>query len=79
MVAILDSLLRNVAESFSVLVTYATPFLLAFVIFNTGDGVKKFEIAPFIGVMVVVAACCAYVDSKAPIEKAAKFDAQQKV
>jgi hypothetical protein len=64
-VALLDSILKNIAEAFSVLVIYA------FDVICIG---KPFEIASFLSVLVVVAACAAYVDSKTPIEKAKKWD-----
>merc|ERR1711920_269067 len=64
-VALLDSILKNIAEAFSVLVIYAYDVLAMG---------KAFEIATFLSVLVVVAACAAYVDSKTPIEKAKKWD-----
>merc|ERR1712113_210841 len=64
-VALLDSILKNIAEAFSVLVIYAYDVLCMG---------KQFEIATFLSVLVVVAACAAYVDSKTPIEKAKKWD-----
>lgn len=71
-VAVLDSLLKNIAESFSVLVIYAYDVLAPWV-----D--KQFEISTFLAVMCVVSACAAYVDSKAPIEKASLWDEQEKL
>merc|ERR1719486_540312 len=67
-VALLDSILKNIAEAFSVLVIYAYDVLAVG---------KPFEIATFLSVLVVVAACAAYVDSKTPIEKAKKWDKAQ--
>merc|ERR1719159_2139400 len=69
-VALLDSILKNIAESFAVLVIYAYDILAPWV--N-----KSFDVATFLSVLVVVAACAAYVDSKVPIEKAAKWDKHQ--
>jgi hypothetical protein len=69
-VALLDSILKNIAESFAVLVIYSYDILAPWV-----D--KQFDTATFLSVLVVVAACAAYVDSKTPIEKAAKYDKQQ--
>merc|ERR1719373_772874 len=69
-VALLDSILKNVAESFAVLVIYAYDIMAPWV--N-----KSFDTATFLSVLVVVAACAAYVDSKTPIEKAAKYDKQR--
>merc|ERR1719230_122704 len=66
-VALLDSILKNVAEAFSVLVIYAYDVMAPWV--N-----KQFEVATFLAVLVVVGACAAYVDSKSPIDKAAKYD-----
>jgi drug/metabolite transporter (DMT)-like permease len=67
-VALLDSILKNIAEAFSVLVIYA---------WDVGVMGKEFQIATFLSVLVVVAACAAYVDSKTPIEKAKKWDKSQ--
>eukprot|EP00928_Gymnodinium_smaydae_P014844 TRINITY_DN1544_c0_g1_i12.p1 TRINITY_DN1544_c0_g1~~TRINITY_DN1544_c0_g1_i12.p1 ORF type:complete len:375 (-),score=99.76 TRINITY_DN1544_c0_g1_i12:395-1519(-) len=67
-VALLDSILKNIAEAFSVLVIYGWDVLAMG---------KEFHIATFLSVMVVVAACGAYVDSKAPIDKAKKWDKAQ--
>jgi hypothetical protein len=69
-VALLDSILKNIAESFAVLVIYGYDIMAPWV-----D--KQFDTATFLSVLVVVAACAAYVDSKGPIEKAAKYDKQQ--
>lgn len=65
--SLLDSILKNVAEAFSVLVIYAFDILAPWV-----D--KSFDIATFLAVLVVVSACAAYIDSKAPLEKAALYD-----
>lgn len=67
-VALLDSILKNIAEAFSVLVIYAWDVLAMG---------KEFQIATFLSVLVVVSACAAYVDSKTPIEKAKKWDKSQ--
>jgi hypothetical protein len=64
-VALLDSILKNIAEAFSVLVIYGYDVLCVG---------KPFDIATFLSVMVVVSACAAYVDSKTPIDKAKKWD-----
>merc|ERR1719277_155020 len=71
-VALLDSILKNIGESFSVLVIYTYDVLAPWVS-------KSFDIATFLAVLVVVAACAAYVDAKVPIEKAANWDKAQKV
>merc|ERR1719321_2490085 len=63
-VALLDSILKNVAEAFSVLVIYAYDVLAPW-------AKKQFAIDTFLAVLVVVGACAAYVDSKSPIDKAA--------
>merc|ERR1712151_226104 len=70
-VALLDSILKNIAEAFSVLVIYFYNVLSPYVS-------AEFDIKTFLSVMVVVAACAAYVDSKAPIEKAAKYEKYMK-
>jgi len=66
-VALLDSILKNIAESFAVLVIYGYDVLAPWV--N-----KSFDASTFMAVMVVVAACAAYIDAKATVEKAAKYD-----
>jgi len=66
-VALLDSILKNIAESFAVLVIYGYDVLMPSI-------EKEFELPTFLAILVVVSACAAYVDSKEPIEKAAKFD-----
>mmetsp|Transcript_143434 Transcript_143434/g.275479 ORF Transcript_143434/g.275479 Transcript_143434/m.275479 type:complete len:356 (-) Transcript_143434:136-1203(-) len=71
-VALLDAILKNIGESLSVLVIYSYDVLAPWV-----D--KTFDTATFLSVVVVVAACAAYVDSKAPIEKAALYDKSQQV
>jgi len=68
-VALLDSILKNIGESFSVLVIYTYDVVAPWVS-------KSFDIATFLAVLVVVAACAAYVDAKVPIEKAANYDKQ---
>lgn len=71
-VALLDSILKNIGESFSVLVIYTYDVLAPWVS-------KTFDVSTFLAVLVVVAACAAYVDAKVPIEKAALYDKQNAV
>jgi hypothetical protein len=71
-VALLDSILKNIAESFAVLVIYGYDVLMPWV-------AKDFELATFLSVLVVVCTCAAYVDSKESIEKAAQYDAEEKL
>jgi hypothetical protein len=71
-VALLDSILKNIAESFAVLVIYGFDVLMPWV-------AKDFDVATFLAVLVVVCTCAAYVDSKEPIEKAAKYDMEEKI
>lgn len=66
-VALLDSILKNIAESFSVLVIYFYGVLAPWVS-------KQFELTTCLSVFVVVAACSAYIDSKDVIAKAANYD-----
>merc|ERR1712176_512119 len=66
-VALLDSILKNIAESFAILAIYGYDILAPWVS-------KEFDGATFMAVLVVVAACCAYIDSKATVEKASKYD-----
>jgi len=70
--SLLDSILKNVAEAFSVLVIYAFDVLAPWV-----D--KSFDVATFLAVLVVVSACAAYIDSKVPLEKAALYDESLKL
>merc|ERR1712048_899864 len=70
-VALLDSILKNIAESFAILVIYGYDILAPWVS-------KSFDAATFMAVLVVVASCCAYIDSKATVEKASKYDAMKK-
>jgi len=67
-VALLDSILKNIAEAFSVLVIYGFDVLI--------KG-QAFDVAMFLCVLCVVSACGAYVDSKAPIDKAKQWDKLQ--
>jgi len=66
-VALLDAILKTIAESFAVLVIYLYDVLAPW-------QNKPFQLPTFLAVMVVVAACASYVDSKPTIEKAAQFD-----
>lgn len=69
-VALLDSILKNIGESFAILLIYGYDVLAPWV-----D--KEFNSASFMAVLVVVAACCAYVDSKVVVQKASDYDAMQ--
>mmetsp|Transcript_114299 Transcript_114299/g.180491 ORF Transcript_114299/g.180491 Transcript_114299/m.180491 type:complete len:235 (-) Transcript_114299:347-1051(-) len=71
-VSLLDSILKNIAESFAVLVIYGFDVLMPWV-------PKDFDVATFLAVLVVVCTCAAYVDSKVPIEKAAQYDQHEKL
>jgi len=66
-VALLDSILKNIAEALSVLFVYGYEILAG----------KSFDPATFMAVLVVVAACGAYIDSKSVVDKASNFDAIQ--
>lgn len=65
--ALLDSILKNIAESVAILVIYAYDVLAPWV-----D--RSFDVATFLAVSVVVSACAAYLDSKVMVEKAALYD-----
>jgi len=69
-VALLDSMLKNIAESYAILVIYA------FDVFTPWGG-KEFDAATCMAVLVVVASCTAYLDSKATVDKAKKYDAME--
>jgi UDP-sugar transporter A1/2/3 len=70
-VALLDSILKNIAESYSILVIYAFDVLSPW-------GAKSFDAATCMAVLVVVATCTAYLDSKSTVEKATKYDDMQR-
>jgi len=71
LLAILDSVLKNIGEATSVLVIYFMQVLLP--IFE-----DTFQIPTFLSVMVVILSVTAYVGSKSVVEKAAKYDAKAK-
>lgn len=67
LLAILDSVLKNIGEASAVLVIYLAQVILpAFP--------DEFEIPTFLSVMVVILSVTAYVGSKGVVEKAAKYD-----
>mmetsp|Transcript_47660 Transcript_47660/g.137641 ORF Transcript_47660/g.137641 Transcript_47660/m.137641 type:complete len:342 (+) Transcript_47660:76-1101(+) len=71
LLAILDSVLKNIGEAVAVLVIYIAQVALpAFE--------DKFEVPTFLSVMVVILSVTAYVGSKSVVEKAQKFDKLQK-
>lgn len=67
LLAILDSVLKNIGEACAVLVIY-----LAQVILPQFD--DEFEIPTFLSVMVVILSVTAYVNAKSVVEKAGKYD-----
>jgi len=67
LLAILDSVLKNIGEACAVLVIYLAQVALP--MFE-----DKFEIPTFLSVMVVILSVTAYVGSKDVVEKAAKYD-----
>lgn len=71
LLAILDSVLKNIGEACAVLVIYLAQVSLP--MFE-----DKFEIPTFLSVMVVILSVTAYVGSKDVVEKAQKFDKQNK-
>jgi len=70
LLAILDSVLKNIGEASAVLVIY-----VAQVILPSFD--DKFEIPTFLSVMVVILSVTAYVGSKSVVDKASKYDAMK--
>merc|ERR1719168_589348 len=71
LLAILDSVLKNIGEAVSVLVIYFMQvFLPAFE--------DTFEIPTFLSVMVVILSVTAYVGSKSVVEKAIKYDLEHR-
>eukprot|EP00929_Paragymnodinium_shiwhaense_P108267 TRINITY_DN74599_c0_g1_i1.p1 TRINITY_DN74599_c0_g1~~TRINITY_DN74599_c0_g1_i1.p1 ORF type:complete len:346 (-),score=111.31 TRINITY_DN74599_c0_g1_i1:261-1298(-) len=71
LLAVLDSVLKNIGEAVAVLVIY-----FAQVILPQFD--DTFEIGTFLSVMVVILSVTAYVGSKSVVDKARKFDALQR-
>jgi hypothetical protein len=71
LLAILDSVLKNIGEATSVLVIYFMQVFLP--MFD-----QEFEIPTFLSVMVVILSVTAYVGSKTVVEKAAKYDKANK-
>merc|ERR1712032_920078 len=67
LLAILDSVLKNIGEASAVLVIYFMQVCLP--VFE-----DQFEIPKFLSVMVVILSVTAYVGSKSVVEKAAKYD-----
>merc|ERR1712217_1017073 len=67
LLAILDSVLKNIGEAVAVLVIY-----VAQVVLPSFD--DKFEVPTFLSVMVVILSVTAYVGSKDVVDKAAKYD-----
>lgn len=63
--ALLDSILKTIAESVAVLVIFGYDVLIMGM---------KFDVTVFLSVMMVVLACASYVDSKAIVEKAKNYD-----
>eukprot|EP00439_Symbiodinium_sp_Y106_P085374 s813_g28.t1 len=70
LLALLDSVLKNIGEACAVLVIYAAQVALP--MFD-----DQFEIPTFLSVMVVILSVTAYVGSKDVVEKAAKYDKMQ--
>lgn len=68
LLAILDSVLKNIGEACAVLVIYAAQVALP--AFD-----DKFEVPTFLSVMVVILSVTAYVGAKPVVEKATKYDA----
>jgi len=67
LLAILDSVLKNIGEASAVLVIYFAQIILP-------SFEDTFEIPSFLSVMVVVLSVTAYVGSKDAVDKAAKYD-----
>merc|ERR1712127_594058 len=67
LLAILDSVLKNIGEAVAVLVIYIAQVALP-------SFEDKFEIPTFLSVMVVILSVTAYVGSKTVVEKAQKYD-----
>jgi len=67
LLAMLDSVLKNIGEACAVLVIYAMQVILP-------SFEDQFEIPTFLSVMVVVLSVTAYVGSKSVVEKAGKYD-----
>eukprot|EP00448_Togula_jolla_P041881 CAMPEP_0170624688 /NCGR_PEP_ID=MMETSP0224-20130122/30360_1 /TAXON_ID=285029 /ORGANISM="Togula jolla, Strain CCCM 725" /LENGTH=343 /DNA_ID=CAMNT_0010951215 /DNA_START=66 /DNA_END=1097 /DNA_ORIENTATION=+ len=70
LLAILDSVLKNIGEAMAVLVIY-----IAQVVLPAFD--EKFEVPTFLSVCVVMLSVTAYVSAKSVVEKAALYDQKQ--
>lgn len=70
LLAILDSVLKNIGEATAVLVIYIAQVVLP-------SFEDKFEISTFLSVMVVILSVTAYVGSKSVVEKAQKYDKEK--
>merc|ERR1711988_656420 len=68
--AILDSLLKNIGEAVAVLVIYIMQVALP--VFDT-----QFETPIFLSVMIVILAVTTYINAKEVVEKAQKFDSSK--
>merc|ERR1712139_729872 len=69
--AILDSLLKNIGEAVAVLVIYLMQVVLP--AFDT-----QFELPIFLSVMIVILSVTSYINSKEVVDKAAKYDAEKR-
>jgi hypothetical protein len=79
LVALLDSMLKNIGEALAVLVIYAWDQLDKRMLCATGPCTKlPFEIPPLLAVIVVVLIVVSYLDAKTVVEKAKKWDAANK-
>merc|ERR1712032_1525137 len=70
LLAILDSVLKNIGEAIAVLVLYIMQVFLP--IFE-----DTFQVPKFLSVMVVILSVTTYVGSKDVVEKAIKYDREQ--
>merc|ERR1719343_768277 len=70
LLALLDSVLKNIGEAVSVLVIYFMQVFLP--VFD-----DTFEVPKFLSVMVVILSVTAYVGSKSVVEKANKYDKER--
>jgi hypothetical protein len=68
-VALLDSILKTIAESVAVLVIFG---------FDCARAPSSFEVSTFLSVIMVVLACASYVDAKESVEKAKMLDEERK-
>jgi len=76
LVALLDSMLKNIGEALAVLVIYAWDVFSLHILQPKGEP-GPFKVPPLLAVLVVVLIVIAYLDAKTVVDKAIKYDKSQ--